>query len=538
MEYDYIIVGAGSAGCVLANRLSEDWRQRVLLLEAGGSDRHINVQTPAAFHKLFRSKMDWNYDSSEQEHMGRRSMYQPRGKVLGGSSSINAMIYIRGHRYDYDQWAAAGNSGWSYRDMLPYFRQSESNATIQDDFHGNSGELHVGDPIHPHPLSSKILQAAVQAGYRRNRDFNGDEQEGFGYYQRTIRNGNRWSAADAFLHPIRHRKNLSVLTHAQVQRLVVKAGHTRGVVFQRRGVEYQAVARREVLLCAGAFNSPQLLMLSGIGDPGQLQGLGIAVQRVLPGVGKNLQDHLMGGLMYRAKAIKTLDGLDRLPRLVPELLRYLLQRKGPFTSNVAEAGGFVRTQQGLPAPDIQFHFAPAFYARHGFDNPSGMGFSFGPTLIAPYSRGTITLRSATPADKPFIDPNYFADERDLQTMIRGYRLAEKILQQEALSPFRGEPCIPDRRLQSDDEIADYLRNHCETLYHPVGTCRMGQDPDAVVDTELRVHGLQGLRIVDASIMPNIVRGNTNAPVMAIAEKAADLIIRSPSTNRSATLLEA
>lgn len=524
-EYDYIIVGAGSAGCLLANRLSGDTRHRVLLLEAGGSDRHPYIHIPAAFYKLFRSRADWNLDSEPQANLEGRTIYQPRGKVLGGSSSINAMIYIRGHQADYDHWAALGNAGWSYREVLPYFRKSERNLRLHNDYHGNEGELVVSDHLERHPLSEALLRAAQQAGYARNDDFNGARQEGFGFYQLTIDGGRRCSAATAFLHPVADRHNLRVLTGSQALRLLWEEGRVRGVEYERGGRRERARAGRQVVLSAGAFGSPHLLLLSGIGPAEQLRENGIEVVRDLPGVGRNLQDHLLGGIAVTCARAVTMDRVDRFPHNLRFLARYLAGRKGPLTSNIAECGGFVRTRPELEAPDLQFHFAPAYYLRHGFDNPKrGGGYSLGPTLIAPHSRGHLRLQSADPRVPPLIDPGYFSDERDLETMVRGYYITRDILGQPALDAFRGNYYLPERELQNDDEVKDFMRRMVETLYHPVGTCRMGDDQQAVVDQRLRVRGVPGLRIVDASIMPTIVRGNTNGPVIMIAEKAAAMML--------------
>ncbi len=525
--FDFIIVGAGSAGCVLANRLSADPRQRVLLLEAGGKDRSPNIHIPAAFSKLFRSPADWNYDTVPQPHMGGRPMYQPRGKVLGGSSSINAMIYIRGHRADYDGWAAAGNPGWSYEEVLPYFKRSEQNLRLGEPYHGRGGELTVSDAHHPHPLSQALLEAARQAGYPLNDDFNGARQEGFGFYQVTIRNGRRCSAARAFLEPARQRPNLQVLTEARAHRLILEGKRVVGVQYERGGRRTEVSARREVILAAGAFNSPHLLMVSGIGPGEQLQAHGLSVQHALPGVGQNLQDHLLGGIAFHTPYRRTMDvgAVEGFPAILRHLWQYLAKRGGPLTSNVAEAGGFVYTREGLDAPDLQFHFAPAYFLRHGFDNPkTGRGFGLGATLICPKSVGEVRLASRDPRDLPQIDPRYCSDQRDIETLVRGYHIGKRILQQPAFDTYRGDWCMPDREPANEEEIIRFVRERSETLYHPVGTCKMGNDEMAVVDADLRVHGLQGLRVADASIMPAIVRGNTNAPTLMIAEKAADLIL--------------
>ncbi len=526
MQYDYIIIGAGSAGCLLANRLSAEPSRKVLLLEAGKRDRHPNIHVPLSFSKLFRTAYDWGDDTAPQQQMGSRPMFQPRGKVLGGSSSINAMIYIRGHRLDYDGWAEAGNPGWSYEEVLPYFRRFERNLLKKDDYHGNDGELVVSDLREKHPLSETLLKAAAQAGLPLNEDFNGAQQEGFGFYQVTQDRGRRCSAATAFLHPLRKRTNLQVLTEATVHRLKMKGRTVTGVVYERHGQTHEARAGAEVILSAGAFNSPQILLLSGIGPKKELQKHGLQVHHHLSGVGKNLQDHLLGGITQYCTRNFTFDTVERWPHILGHLWRYLTRRRGPLTSNVAECGGFLRTRPELEAPDLQFHFGPAFYLRHGYDNPQGVaGYSLGPTLICPESQGEITLASKDPRERPRIDPRYFTAERDLQTMIEGYRITRRLLDQPAFKPFRKGDHLPERELQTDDEIADYMRRRCETLYHPVGTCKMGKDGQAVVDHRLRVHGLQGLRVIDASVMPTITRGNTNAPTMMIAEKGAEMVLQ-------------
>jgi len=537
MPFDYIIIGAGSAGCLLANRLTANGQYQVLLLEAGGKDNLRNIKVPAAFKKLFKSKFDWNYSTTPQVHMNGRQMYQPRGKVLGGSSSINAMIYIRGHRADYDGWAAQGNKGWSYQEVLPYFKRFEQNLEFSDEYHGTNGELTVTQQPSRHPLSHTMLQAARQAGYPLNPDFNGAEQEGFGFYQVTQRHGQRCSAATAFLEPALQRSNLTVVTNAFAQKLIIEDKAIKGVTFLEKGVLQDVYAKREVLLCAGAFNSPQLLLLSGIGPQDELSRHGIPLQHHLPGVGKNLQDHLIGGVLTHTNLKDTLDGAERFPAIIKNLFNFFVRRKGLLTSNIAECGGFLHSREGLVAPDLQWHFAPAYFLRHGFDNPKGSnGYSLGPTLIAPYSRGELTLASNKPDDQPLINPNYLSDERDIQTMLQGYHITINILKQAAFDPVRKEQYLPPEGTTSEEVILNYFREKGQTLYHPVGTCKMGADDMSVVNDTLQIRGMKGMRIVDASIMPAIVRGNTNAPVMMIAEKAADLILQSSKQNtQQATL---
>jgi len=525
MTYDFIIIGAGSAGCLLANRLTANGKYSVLLLEAGGEDKAPNIRIPAAFNKLFKTEADWNYETMPQPHMKGRRLYQPRGKVLGGCSSINAMIYIRGHRLDYNNWAAQGNKGWSYEAILPYFKRSEQNLEFDDQYHGTTGELTVTHQPSRHPLSHLLLEAAQQAGYAHNPDFNGAQQEGFGFYQVTQRSGRRCSAVDAFLKPALLRTNLTVEVNALAQHLILEDKTIKGVTYLRKGSLHQVYARQEVLLCAGAFNSPQLLLLSGIGPTEELRQHGIPPHHHLPGVGKNLQDHLIGGILTHTSRRDTLDGAERFPAIVKNLFNYFIRKKGPLTSNVAECGGFLRSHESLEAPDLQWHFAPSYFLRHGFDNPkSGNGYSLGPTLIAPYSRGEVKLTSNNPLTPPLINPNYLSDERDVQAILRGYRITLNILSQPAFAPFRKGQYIPPEDASSDESILDYFKEMGQTLYHPAGTCKMGQDETAVVDESLKLKGLNGLRVVDASIMPTVIRGNTNAPVMMIAEKAADMIL--------------
>lgn len=524
-QFDYIIIGAGSAGCVLANRLSTNPDTKVLLLEAGEEDKSSDIKTPIAFSKLFKTKYDWQDETVVQPHMNERPMFQPRGKVIGGCSSTNAMIYMRGNRLDYDHWAELGNSGWSYQEVLPYFKRSEDNQVFANTYHGVGGEWTIDGYRYQHPLSKALLKAVEQAGFALNPDFNGEVQEGFGFHQLNQKDGRRCSAADAFLHPIRHRSNLKVLTKAHVTKVLMEGKTATGVAYQQDGKTVEVKVGKEVILSAGSFNSPKLLMLSGLGPADHLKEKGIAVLKDIPGVGQNLQDHLLGGIAYRSKKSDTYDTIEGFPRILGALWQFLVKKGGPLSSNVCEIGGFVRTLPDLPAPDIQFAFAPAFYIRHGFDNPKGQnGLGFGPILLQPYSVGEVRLRDHNPNSKPLIDPKYFSDERDLATMIRGAKIADQVLSQSALDEYRGARYLPDKELHSDEEMAHLLRGMAETLYHPVGTCKMGQDPMAVVDEKLKVIGVKGLRVIDASIMPKIVRGNTNAPTIMIAEKGADLVL--------------
>ncbi len=516
-EYDYVVVGAGSAGCVLAHRLTEDSRATVLLLEAGGADKQQEVHIPAAFAKLFKSTSDWAYYTEPQAELNNRSLYWPRGKLLGGSSSMNAMIYIRGHRLDYDAWRDLGNEGWSYNDVLPYFRKAEHQERGPSEYHGTNGPLNVADLRSINPLSSSFVEAGRELGYPLNEDFNGAEQEGFGFYQVTQKGGKRCSAAVAYLKPALRRPNLTVRTHAHATRLIVEAERAAGVEYVLDGCTETARAKREVVLSGGAVNSPHLLMLSGIGPPDELERAGIQPVIDLPGVGGNLQDHLFIAVAYGCTRPVSLATAEAKRNII----KYLLFKKGPLSSNVAEAGAFVKTEASLPAPDLQFHFGAAYYLNHGFTRVNGHGFTIGPTLIRPQSRGRISIKSNNPFDPPSIEPNYLASETDMRTLVDGVKLATELAHTKALSEYRGAAVC--EKLETEAEITEHIRSTVETIYHPVGTCKMGNDSMAVVDAELRVRGVEGLRVVDASIMPEIVGGNPNAVVIMLAEKAADLI---------------
>jgi choline dehydrogenase len=518
-SFDYIIVGAGSAGCVLANRLTEDGTTKVLLIEAGCQDTDTQIHIPAAFSKLFYTKHDWAYFTEPQPHVNNRKMFWPRGKMLGGCSSINAMIYIRGNRRDYDRWRDMGCEGWGFDDVLPYFKKSENQERGASEYHGVGGPLNVADQLHINPMSRAFVEAANQTGIPETADFNDAEQDGVGYYQVNQKGGRRHSCAAAFIKPALARQNLTIETDALTTSILIENGRAVGVKYHQGGQEHEARADGEVLLCGGAVNSPQVLMLSGIGPADHLQEHGIPVLADLPGVGKNLQDHLIIAVGYTSKQAVSLIKAESFA----SLMRYLLFKSGPLTSNVAEAGGFVKTRDDVPWANLQFHFAPGLFLDHGQTPAPDHGFGLGPTLLYPESRGTITLRSADPSDPPIIDPHYLEADADMQVLVEGIKLGEAICQAKAFDPFRGDRMFPPPGADDDEGIRAHIRNMTETLYHPVGTCKMGRDDMAVVDLNLKVHGVEGLRVIDASVMPAIVGGNTHAPTVMIAEKAADLI---------------
>lgn len=531
--FDYVIVGGGSAGCVLANRLSADPTIKVCLLEAGPPDTHPLIHMPLGILWMMRSKvLNWNFNTAAEPALGGRRLFWPRGRTLGGSSSSNAMCYLRGHQVDYDAWAALGNEGWSFDEVMPYFLRAEHNERGASAHHGAGGPLNVADLRSPSILSRAFIDAGEQAGLPRNDDFNGAEQQGVGLFQVTQKDGRRCSAARGYLAPVRQRPNLTVITDAQATQVLFEGRRAVGVAYRQGAKQKEVRARQEVLLSAGAIQSPQLLMLSGIGDGTELSAQGIPCVHHLPGVGKNLQDHLDVTLVQAStKSVSYGITWRNVLRSAWDMARYLIFRDGMYTTNGAEGCAFAKSRPEEAAPDLQFHFTPGRLKDHGRDLRFllGDGYSLHVCNLRPKSRGEIRLASRDPLAHLDIRANYLSDPEDIEHMVRGVKLARRILAGPAFDRYRGAELVPGKAVVSDDDIRRFIRDKAETIYHPIGTCKMGRDAQAVVDPELRVHGVFGLRVVDASIMPLLVGGNTNAPTIMIAEKAADMIIAARKT---------
>jgi choline dehydrogenase-like flavoprotein len=533
MEFDYVIAGGGSAGSTLASRLSENPGVSVCLLEAGGEGKDVLIRAPVGIVAMLPGKPmkinNWAFDTVPQEHLDGRVCYQPRGKALGGSSAINAMLYIRGHPGDYDDWEAGGAHGWGWKDVLPYFRKSEANERGASDLHGGNGPLNVAEQRNPRPISKAFIDACGENQIRRNEDFNGPQQEGAGYYQVTQfwkdgKQGERCSAAAAYLHPVMDRPNLKVVTNAHATRILLDGRKATGMAYRKDGAEHTVSARREVILCGGAFGSPQLLLLSGIGPAAELAAQGISVVHDLNGVGKNLQDHIDFVLAYKTKDRDTLGlSLPGAAMLLREMWRWRRDGTGFIASPGAEGGAFLKSDPSQERPDLQLHFVVGLVDDHSRKLHMGHGYSCHVCILRPHSRGEVTLASGDPLAAPRIDPRFLSDERDAQLLLKGVKITRGIMDAPALRPYRHKEVYTEG-VESDEEWMRHIRARADTVYHPVGTCRMGSDADAVVDPSLRVRGMQGLRVVDASVMPKLIGGNTNAPTIMIAERAASMIL--------------
>jgi choline dehydrogenase len=533
--FDYIVVGAGSAGCVLADRLTASGRHRVLLPEAGGHDRRLWIHVPLGYGKLFTdARVNWLYATEPEPELNNRSVIQPRGKVLGGSSSINGLLYLRGQPADYDHWRQLGNNGWSFDDVLPYFRRAEHQERGEDALHGVGGPLAVSNVCEPHPLCEAFIESAERAGFPRNDDFNGPTQEGAGYFQLTARNGRRCSTAVGYLRDARRRSNLKVVTNALASRILFEGRRAVGIEYRRGDTVHTARAGREVILAGGAFNSPQLLQLSGVGPAALLQPLGIGVVADMPGVGAELQDHLQVRMQYRCTEPITMnDVINSWRHRIGAGLRYALFRKGLLTIGAGYAGGFFRSNEQVTTPDIQVHFIIFSGEASGAALHPFPGFIASICQLRPESRGFVRIKSADPAQAPAIQPLYLTSALDRDTVVAGLKLLRRIMGQAPMQRYIAAERVPGPGVASDADLLAFARSAGTTVFHPTSTCRMGPDADAVVDERLRVRGIGGLRVVDASIMPTVVSGNTNAAVVMIGEKGADMILQDAATAGSA-----
>ena len=525
MKYDFIIIGAGTAGCVLAYRLSEDPKNSVLLIEAGPGSNIVEVNMPIGYPKVQKTKRDWQYFTTPQTELNGRSLYQPRGKMIGGTGSMNGMIYIRGHQSDFDEWSESTSEEWNFQNVLPYFKKSEANKTFENHYHSSNGLLPVTSHDEIHPLNEVFIEAARETGFEINDDFNGKVQDGIGYFQSNILNGNRQSTANTFLKQAKERPNLKVLKNSEVSKIVVAEKRATGV-FTNSSDSIIEVGR-EIILSAGAINSPKLLLLSGVGERNQLERLGIDVKLNRPGVGKNLQDHIQYFVSYSCKGIQTLNTCLTFGNLY----KYFVRRKGIMASAIAQAGGFFKTRSELTKPDMQFHFVPGLAGEdiHDLKNqPKIDGYMLGLTLLRPESRGSVHLDPSDPTNKPLIDPGFLKSNKDLDSLVEAFQFAEQLMESDAFGKYRLKRFSPAIKLKDRNELISFIRAGVESVYHSVGTCKMGRDDDSVVDEQLKVHGLENLRIADASIMPTITGGNINAAIIMIAEKAADFALGNDS----------
>jgi choline dehydrogenase len=522
MIYDYIIVGGGSAGCVLANRLSENPKNKVLLLEAGSKDKHLFIKVPAGFFRLYKTSYDWNLETVAQKNINNRKLYIPRGKTLGGSGSINAMIYIRGHQEDFNEWELAGCKGWDWKSVLPYFKKSETNKDLKNEFHGSNGEWHIQNLENYHPITKTYVEAGKEIGFDYLPDMNTGDGIGVGFHQTNQKNGERHSPANAFLAPIKHRENLTIRTGINVDKVLIKNNVAQGVRIKKSATKTEDIlCSKEVILSAGAIHSPAILLKSGIGPKEELQECGIETILDLPGVGKGLQDHPVLPIAFETHAKTSMD----TDETIGNILKWLFKREGVLTSNAAEGGGFYKSDENLNAPDLQFHFVPAFFINHAFTRPKGNGYTGTPILVKPKSRGSVSLDKNN-IDKILIDPNVFDHPDDLKAYTIGFKKMWEILNAKAFDKHRVGLFLPKKSPESDEDIHRHIKEYVELLYHPTSTCQMGIGEMAVTNPELKVYGIENLRIADASIMPSVVRGNTQAATVMIAEKASDMILNS------------